>query len=347
MMSALSTVLVSVLLLTPVSGLLLTLRVPQLRPLPVPSRAHVRAAAADNLTVGDALIGSLTRQISQLPEYEHLDRADRTLDAVLDASKSELEQIKWDLLRDLRATELNTTRALREQLTITQSIYVKTFNETVVAIDEVLAPSRKAVRTDLDRLLAEQMARRAAKRRGADSIGVGRSRREAREALERFSAKPVHPIVRLCEASALTMSLLLMLAAGDLVSSQHHITSPPQIAHVSLDLSPLTAENDPTDAPEYMPAPEAWAEVVAAAKAPKAPATGTPEGAPTLAEPWWRAMRWALLVYLSSFAGIIARAGCGDEWAVLALGMTPSDGKGGKDLIRWVYDWDRDMWRKG
>ena len=182
MMSALSTVLVSVLLLTPVSGLLLTLRVPQLRPLPVPSRAHVRAAAADNLTVGDALIGSLTRQISQLPEYEHLDRADRTLDAVLDASKSELEQIKWDLLRDLRATELNTTRALREQLTITQSIYVKTFNETVVAIDEVLAPSRKAVRTDLDRLLAEQMARRAAKRRGSDSIGVGRSRREAREA---------------------------------------------------------------------------------------------------------------------------------------------------------------------
>lgn len=323
---------------------------------------HVHLRASDNatLTVGDALIGSLSRQISKLPDSEQAARASRTLDAMIDASKSEIDEVKKDLLRDLRATEVNTSSSLRDQLTITETVFLRSFNRTAVALDDALAPSRRAVRAELDTALSEAAARREAKRKAISRLGLkGSSTWRDEQALARFSAKPTHPIVRVCEASALAMSVLLVLAAGDVASSQRRMDSPPR-AHVHMRAPRLTGEYTEVyktaDAPSADDTEEAWAEVVAAAAAPSgSPATTLDDSAgsaPARAAHWWAAMRWTLLAYLMSLGAIMVRAGLGDEWAVLALGIAPEEGGDGtpgtmRKLVNWEYDWENDRWREG
>ena len=61
---------------------------------PIARSPPIRAVVNDTLTVGDALLGALNRQMDQLPDSEHLRRAERTLDALVDSGSAELEALK-------------------------------------------------------------------------------------------------------------------------------------------------------------------------------------------------------------------------------------------------------------
>ena len=60
---------------------------------PIARSPPIRAVVNDTLTVGDALLGALNRQMDQLPDSEHLRRAERTLDALVDSGSAELEAL--------------------------------------------------------------------------------------------------------------------------------------------------------------------------------------------------------------------------------------------------------------
>ena len=66
----------------------------------IPRARVVASAANDTLTVGDALAGSLRRNIADLPEHEHLARAERTLDAMLVSGSAELDALQREFDRD-------------------------------------------------------------------------------------------------------------------------------------------------------------------------------------------------------------------------------------------------------
>ena len=136
---------------------------------PIARSPPIRAVVNDTLTVGDALLGALNRQMDQLPDSEHLRRAERTLDALVDSGSAELEALKHGLDRDLHRAGRNTSLKLEAGLRRTGAIYETAFSHAEAALDAALVPTRDAVRADLQLHREEEAARReAAARRAAN-----------------------------------------------------------------------------------------------------------------------------------------------------------------------------------
>ena len=180
---------------------------PQLRAPSIVARGN------ETLTVGDALAGSLQKALRDLPAEQQKLRAELAINSMLDASTAELDQLQLDLARKLFKKESEVTDALQKNLTATVRLYLTTLNKTAVKLDAALAPSREGVRFELNKALAEQAAREEAKRRAlAASGGLRLSWRDERALAEYKAQEKKHPIVMVCEASALCISLLIVLA---------------------------------------------------------------------------------------------------------------------------------------
>ena len=132
---------------------------PASRP-PTARSPPIRAAVNDTLTVGDTLLGALNRQMDQLPDTEHLRRAERTLDALVDSGSAELEALKHGLDRDLHRAGHNTSLKLEAGLRRTGAIYETAFSHAEAALDAALVPTRDALRADLQLHREEEAARR-------------------------------------------------------------------------------------------------------------------------------------------------------------------------------------------
>ena len=333
----------------------------------------IRAAANGTLTVGDALVGALNRQMEQLPEREHVLRAERTLDALVDSGTAELEALKHGLDRDLHRAGLNTSLQLQEGLRRTGAIYEAAFSHTEAALDAALVPTRDAVRAELQLHREEEAARReAARRRDANGRANGFARASTWRSLPHAPDRPKHAVVWVCEACSAILSLMLLFAVADLASAQHRVASPPRVARVHMRAPQRTFEYDEPNglplqtsrAADTPPTP-AVAAVRSAAVRPAAVAAAQPAApAPQRVENWWVMARGVFALWLASFGVICLRAGT-DEWAALALGIEPCvDGgaavgatggaagggaackAGGAGFVRWEYDWDRDAWRE-
>ena len=183
--------------------------------------------------MGDALAGSLQKALRDLPAEQQKLRAELAINSMLDASTAELDQLQLDLARKLFKKESEVTDALQKNLTATVRLYLTTLNKTAVKLDAALAPSREGVRFELNKALAEQAAREEAKRRAiAASGGLRLSWRDERALAEYKAQEKKHPIVMVCEASALCISLLIVLALGDAASGRHELTNPMKGAEV-------------------------------------------------------------------------------------------------------------------
>ena len=350
------------LFLPPLAVALHSFAIPALRGA-APRTRLVVASALDNgtLTVGDALAGSLTRQLTRLPDDEQIARAERNIDALLAASTVELDALQADFDRALRASADNTTRALQQGLLRTEKVYRVTLNRTADALDAALVPSRAGVRVELDALLAEQAARSERKRREIAAAGVGRSSTwRDTAALARARAQPRHPVVRVCEASSLILGMLMLLATADLASS-HAWHTPPRAAHARFtpprrtgDYRVVPLVDAPTDTMAHAsPSPSSPASSLAAS---------APHRAAELHAPWWRLTRATMAVWLVSLGAVIGLSGSEPSCA-LALGLEPAtDTGGGTDavaaggsaptrrpspgVVRFEYDWAKDAWRE-
>ena len=314
--------------------------------------------ANDTLTVGDVLAGSLSRQITALPDDQHIARAERALDAMTAASAAELDALQESLTNDLQRAAQNTSLSLRVALRQMDSQYVSKFNRTEAVLEKALAPSREQMRAELVALQSARRARDDERRREIARLGVGRSatwRDEA--ALRRFEAAPKHPIARLCEASALTLSLMLMVVVADFATARHQLTDTVGVASVRLQAPHRTAERRTLiEADEQSPLFLPMHSTAVAA-----PQTAGRAAPTACAEYWWRAMRSALAVYVVSLGYIVLRSGT-DEWAAMALGVLPSsdgdggepgheDAGGGRGRVasghrRFEYDWEHNRWRE-
>lgn len=355
----------------PTVSALLLLRQPSelaLRSLRSPPVVAAANETLTSLSMGDVLAGSLKRQIREAPADEAAVRASFALDGLMAKTSTELDKLQEDLDRDLQRAAQNTSLSLRVALHRVDSTYDKILNHTAAKIDEALAPSRAATRSELDAMLRARDARHEARLREISRLGgVGRAatwRDEA--ALQRFQSMPKHPVVRVCEASALTVSLLLMLAFGDFVGGHHQLTAPPRVANVVMQTPQRTGEYD-SDVMDIDQLPAFLSEQRAAvfAALTETPSTEATEARPVepAAAAWWRSMRWALAAYISSVGYILLRSGT-EEWAALALGMLPSsDGDGGRKAElesgpvaaartlwraqrKYRYNWERDCWQE-
>lgn len=312
------------------------------------------ASANEDMTIGDLLAGYLTRELRNLPEKEQIERAQRSLDMLLETGAEDLESVRRQLGKGLLSSASITLHKLNEQLGTTEEVYSKRLNSRTEAIDSALAPSREALRAELEWHLAEQAARQAARQRAIESRrGFKRSftwRNPSGTALSRAAGLPKHPVVKVCEASSFLVSLILLLALGDVVSRLHildaHYGYQPQAHHAQqfearhspMDFSPPASVVFPPAAlarEAYRPAP--------------APRSTYQQGTLPLgiARPnWWLAMRVPLAVYLASLGVIVMRSGT-DEWAALAIGIVPDDNVsplGGAGYVRFEYDWEKDEW---
>ena len=311
--------------------------------------------------------------MEQLPEREHVLRAERTLDALVDSGTAELEALKHGLDRDLHRAGLNTSLQLQEGLRRTGAIYEAAFSHTEAALDAALVPTRDAVRAELQLHREEEAARReAARRRDANGRANGFARASTWRSLPHAPDRPKHAVVWVCEACSAILSLMLLFAVADLASAQHRVASPPRAARVHMRAPQRTFEYDEPNglplqtsrAADTPPTP-AVAAVRSAAVRPAAVAAAQPAApAPQRVENWWVMARGVFALWLASFGVICLRAGT-DEWAALALGIEPCvDGgaavgaaggaagggaackAGGAGFVRWEYDWDRDAWRE-
>jgi hypothetical protein len=330
-------------------------------------------SSSGNFTIGDALLGSLSRQLDEMPERDHLKRAERTLDAMLDSSFAEIDALKDGLDRDLHWAALNTTIKLQAGMRRTEAFYESAFAATEAALDEVIAPTRESVRRELQRHQDEHEAVQEARRRRAlNGRANGFARCATWRSLPRAAERPKHPVVLVCEACSVVLSLMLLLGAADLASAQHRVAAPPRIASVQMRSPQRTFEyTDDVDAATaaVFRAQEDAASasvsvasfysalVAAAAESAEAPAAAGAPVAPH-AGSWWAAARGVFFVWLVSFGVILLNAG-NEEWAALALGISPcrteggaggaagkTSAAGGTGFIRWEYDWERDAWRE-
>ena len=340
----------------------LTLRTPLTPTLRTPPRArHLVAVDNATLTIGDALAGRLSSTIKELPDLEQNVRASFTLDAMLEASKAELDALQRELNEGLERSALNTTRALRVSLVRNEQRYLANLNKTAAKIETILAPSRAGVRVELDKLLTEQRAREDKKR---SALGARTSfRSHMRSAAARAAEQATHPVLRVSEASAALLSLMLLATMGDLVASTHRLTDPPHVARVQMQIPRRTeeyAEADPyADVPDYSidDVRAAWADLKAA---PATPPPADADAGDALRANWWKAMRWVLGIYAASLAAIFSQA-AEAPWAALALGLEPcAEGdeaaaggvtgerprRGSSRYVNWRYDWERDEWRE-
>jgi len=327
-------------------------------------RAMPVRVSASNLTMGDVLAGCLTRQIAQLPEEAQAIRAEGALDAVVNTGTSELEAIRKKLGNDLYHTACNTLYSLHKGMEGTESVYLSTLNSTALRIDAMLAPTRDAVRAELawhqEELAARQMAkqREAARRRGFKRAFTWRDT----TALSRAAARPKHPVVRVCEASSLLLSLMLLFAFADIASTLNILGPPPTQPRTERIRHPRAASNEQLRAqlldsaaapvPVAFPPHRAVAPHDAAAAPPMAaPPMAVYRGRRPMSTNWWLAMQGPLYVYLASLGVIVLRSGT-DEWAALAIGIEPDDPesrlRGSADLgyVRFEYDWEQDKWRQ-
>ena len=215
---------------------------------PIARSPPIRAVVNDTLTVGDALLGALNRQMDQLPDSEHLRRAERTLDALVDSGSAELEALKHGLDRDLHRAGRNTSLKLEAGLRRTGAIYETAFSHAEAALDAALVPTRDAVRADLQLHREEEAARReAAARRAANGRANGFARASTWRSLAHAPDRPKHAVVWVCEACSFVLSLMLLFAVADLVSAQHRVASPPRVARVHMRAPQRTFEYDEPD----------------------------------------------------------------------------------------------------
>ena len=248
-------------------------------------------------------------------------------------------------------------------------LHSRTLDQTADALEAVLAPTRSSVQAELHRHLEEQAARSRAKERSrTNQAGFRRAstwRHATAEAVATAAAEK-HPVVVLCEASSLAISLMLLLLVGDVASSRHALMPRPHIASAPLKL-PSRAdviERQPSPSPseemvglhealadmklaDALRAADAAATTPAAAAAPSTFRAATATAA-TLGL-WWPTMRGLLAVWFLSFGTILLRCGS-DEWAARALGIEPCDddgGGGGGPIVRYEYDWERGVWQEG
>ena len=378
-MSVLVSPILSVLVLSPtvvVAGLLPAPHAPHRVAARIMTRApQLRLALANDtrLTVGDMLGDVIKKQITELPDDEQAARAARAIDAIVASSAAEMDACRAQLDRDLQAASRNTTLLLKQKLQRTEQRYLVILNRTAAAIDATIAPSRASTRASSAELRAELQALRDAKEREIARAGVGSAsswRDDA--ALARFTSQPQHPVALVAQAASLALSVLLLLAFGDFVSTRHQLTSPVHISHVQMHMPRRTSTPTPTpvasaatDGMFSLLAEQQQQEEQSAPKPKTAAAAAAAPAAPSPARQWWRAIRWMLVVYMGSLGYILTRAGSGEEWASLALGIMPAspeaaaaegEGDGRRrvagaparkpGLVKWVYDFQRDQWRE-
>jgi hypothetical protein len=346
----------------------------------LPSIARPRAGPLrmqeQNLTMGDALLGSLRRNMGELPEAEKdAVRADWKLSGLLEASADELEALREHLDRDLHRAAQNTAKALGIGLAESAAFYSSVLNSTAIRLDSALAPSRDGARAALAASLDDLEARKEAKRRKAASLkGFARASSWRTGTSVPLAEMPKHPVVVLSEASALVLSLMLLLVAGDMATARHTLTTPPHIASVRMQAPRLTTEYSRVSSEEGLFSPsELKASLVAAASTststngafvPRTARAATAAQSSVSKEDvrahWWAAMRGVFTVYVSTLAIIISNGS--EEWAAKALGIdavddeeagTRADGANGRPLratkttpgiVHWEYDWEREAW---
>lgn len=320
------------------------------------------------LTMGDVLLGSIQRSIEELPDSEHVARAERTLDALLSSTSSELDAIQANLDRQLHAHAQNTSLALGASLREVEELHLRTLNQTADTLEAMLAPTRSSVQAELQRHVEEQAAAsRARERRRANQAGFRRASTWRHHVTAAATAAPPagkHPVVMLCEASSLALSLMLLLLVGDVASSRHAIMPRPHIVSAPLRL-PSRAdviEREPPPSPSEdmgfrealadMKLADALREDAAGAEATTPAPTPAPTPRPATATAallglWWPTMRGLLAVWFFSFGTILLRSGS-DEWAARALGIEPCDNDigGGGYIVRYEYDWERGVWQE-
>ena len=345
-------------------------------------RAYPRASlvqrgnASDALTIGDVLLSVASQQLAALPEEEQLDRTGRTIDAMLADSSAQLDAVSKVFDLELDRVADNATRVLRQEMLRTEGEFNAKFNATVAAIDTVFAPTRASVQAELSRHREEQAAKLRAKRLERENhrafAGTRNVLTRTRPAVVPSPSAPKHPVVATCEAAAAVFSVMLLIAAADFSSSRHQLTSPAHIASTRLLRPQRTAmyARPRAECAGWGPechAPEHVATVPSSTDSDGpvsvAQTRSVREGAgwwPQLgAREWWTAMRSDLMLWFVSFSVIVLRSGT-DEWAARALGLEPigADAPGVEwranasapaspaALVRWEYDWARDVWRE-
>ena len=207
----------------------------------LPARARrapvLRACTNETLTVGDvvgdALAAGLSRRISNLPNDEQAERAERTLDAMLAASSAELDALQQQLEADLAAQGLNTTVTISKSMARVEEVAAATLEIAAEKLEPVLAPNREGVRAGLEQIEADRDAEREARelrRENQKAFTRARTWRDER-ALARQAGKPKHPVVLACEASSLVLGLGFVLLFSDAaVLKSYVLTSPPKVS---------------------------------------------------------------------------------------------------------------------
>lgn len=280
-------------------------------------------------------------------------RAEGALDSVLETSSEELASIKEKFGRDLYAAACSTLHSLHMGMEQTEQVYLTTLNETAMTLDSALAPTRDAVRAELEWHRGEQAARQAAKQRAAARRQGFKRAFSWRDttARSRAASKPKHPVVRVCEVSSLIVSLLLMLAIGDISTSSlaaHSLPSPAAHSLDILDTRPpqrvqrvertLLEGTQPPAPAVHRPAKSLEWDSLQRARLPRRARTN-----------WWLAMQGPLAVYLATLGVIVMRSST-DEWAALAIGIEPDDPESRlqsrSGYVRFEYDWEREEWRQ-
>ena len=121
-------------------------------PLRAPRTGPICLSVNETLTMGDALLGSLNRQLNSLDKDEQAERDSRNLDSIMAAGTAELDAIKDSLDRDLHWAGLNTSLALAHSMRLTGKMTDQVFTHTEAALESVLVPSRESVRSELKRI---------------------------------------------------------------------------------------------------------------------------------------------------------------------------------------------------
>lgn len=320
-----------------------------------PRHGCIYAHEPANWTIGDALVGNLKRQVSKLPDSERAATlANWQLDALISSSEAELDALQLELYRKLERSEKQTAKKLRASLEETAAFYAATLNKTVTRLDSVLAPSRENIQKELKRSMEEAEQRTEDKRRKAASLaGFARASSWRTSTAVPLADMPKHPVVLLSEASALVLGLMILLVAGDMATSRHCITAPPRIANVHMQPPRLTIDYGNKMARSsaavaassgqfnlWPPPDEILSPPVQDYSAHRR-ATAPEDG---LRANWWLAMRSVLAVYIGTLAVIITNGS--EDWAAKALGidlceeMAPLQ----PGLVRWEYDWEREIW---
>jgi hypothetical protein len=328
-----------------------------------PRAGFVRMQEDQNLTMGDALIGSLRRAVGELPDEEKdAMRADWKLNGMLEASEEELDALLLNLDRDLHRAAHNTAKALQLGLAESDAFFSAVLNSTALRLYAALTPSRDALRETLAESLHDLAARKEAKRRKAASLkGFARASSWRTGTSVPLAEMPKHPVVLLSEASALMLSLMLLLVAGDMATARHTLTTPPHIASVRMQAPRLTTEYSKVssaldDGLTGFSASELKASLVTAAKtststngalmprttrssgsssarglsAAHLSASKEDAGASYVRAHWWSAMRGVFAVYLATLAIILSNGS--EEWAAKALGIDAIDDDAGDSL---------------